>query len=95
MLYVILRGHWCNIIVVNVHAPCEDNSDEVKDSFCEELGQCFSTGGTHTTGGARRVIWWYMRILNYLFHNLIFKMLSALLISFSIYLNVKKRIYKV
>jgi hypothetical protein len=24
-----------------VHAPCEDKSDDVKDSFCEELGQVF------------------------------------------------------
>jgi hypothetical protein len=38
MLYIILRGRWCNIIVLNVQAPCEDNSDDVKDSFYEELG---------------------------------------------------------
>jgi hypothetical protein len=24
-----------------VHAPCEDKSDDVKDSFCEELGHVF------------------------------------------------------
>jgi hypothetical protein len=24
MLYIILRGRWCNIIVLNMHAPCED-----------------------------------------------------------------------
>jgi hypothetical protein len=24
MSYIILRGRWCNIIVLNVHAPCED-----------------------------------------------------------------------
>jgi hypothetical protein len=41
MPYIILRGHWCNIIVLNVHAPCEDKSDDVKDSFCEELGHAF------------------------------------------------------
>jgi hypothetical protein len=23
MSYIILRGRWCNIIVVNVHAPCK------------------------------------------------------------------------
>jgi hypothetical protein len=28
MSYIILRGRWCNIIVVNVHAPCEDMSHE-------------------------------------------------------------------
>jgi hypothetical protein len=31
----------CNIIVVNVHAPCEDTSDDVKESFCEQLGRVF------------------------------------------------------
>jgi hypothetical protein len=24
-----------------VHAPCEDKSDDVKNSFCEELGHVF------------------------------------------------------
>jgi hypothetical protein len=41
MSYVILRGRWCNIIVVNVHASCEDTSDDIKDSFYEELGRVF------------------------------------------------------
>jgi hypothetical protein len=41
MSYIILRGRWCNIIVVNVHAPCEDTSDDIKDSFYEELGRVF------------------------------------------------------
>jgi hypothetical protein len=31
MSYIILRGRWCNIIVLNVHAPCEDKGDDVKD----------------------------------------------------------------
>jgi hypothetical protein len=31
--YIILRGRWCSVILVNVHAPCEDKSDVVKDSF--------------------------------------------------------------
>jgi hypothetical protein len=39
MSYVILRGRWCNIIIVNVHAPCEDTSDDVKDRFYEDLGR--------------------------------------------------------
>ena len=30
-----------NIIVLNVHAPSEDNSDDSKDGFSEELGQFF------------------------------------------------------
>jgi len=33
---IVLRGHWCNI-VLNVHVPSEDKSDDSKDSFYEEL----------------------------------------------------------
>jgi exonuclease III len=39
--YIVMRGRWCNIIVVNVHAPSEEKSDESKDSFYEELEQVF------------------------------------------------------
>jgi len=39
--YIVLRGCWCNIIVLNVHAPSEEKSDESKDSFYEELQQVF------------------------------------------------------
>jgi len=31
--YIVLRGRWCNIIVLNVHAPSEEKSDEAKDGF--------------------------------------------------------------
>ena len=41
MSYIVLRGRWCNIIVLNVHAPSEDKSDSSKDSFYEELEQVF------------------------------------------------------
>jgi hypothetical protein len=37
--YIVLRGRWFNIIVPNVHAPCEEKSDESKDSFYEQLEQ--------------------------------------------------------
>jgi hypothetical protein len=38
----MLRGHWCHIIVLNVHAPTEDKTDNgVKDSFYEELERVF------------------------------------------------------
>jgi hypothetical protein len=38
MSYIILRGHWCNIIVLNLHAPTsEEKSDDSKESFYEEL----------------------------------------------------------
>jgi len=39
--YIVLRGRWYNIIVVNVHAPSEEKIDESKDSFYEELEQVF------------------------------------------------------
>ena len=35
--YIVRRGRWCNIIVLNVHAPSEEKSDDSKDSFYEEL----------------------------------------------------------
>jgi hypothetical protein len=41
MPYIILRGRWCNIIVVNVHAPCEDTSNDIKGCFYEELRHVF------------------------------------------------------
>jgi hypothetical protein len=37
MSYKILRGHWCHIIVLNVHAPTEDKTHDVKGSFYDEL----------------------------------------------------------
>jgi hypothetical protein len=41
MSYIILRGRWCHIIVLNVHAPTEDKTDGVKDSFYEKLERVF------------------------------------------------------
>jgi hypothetical protein len=41
MPYIILRGRWCRIIVLNVHAPTEDKTDDVKDSFYEEWERLF------------------------------------------------------
>jgi hypothetical protein len=41
MSYIILRGHWCHIIVLNVHAPTEDKTDDVKESLYEELEHVF------------------------------------------------------
>jgi hypothetical protein len=41
MSYIILRGRWCHIIVLNVHAPAEDKNNDVKDSFYEELERVF------------------------------------------------------
>jgi len=39
--YIVLRGRWCNVIVLNVHAPSEEKSYDSKDSFYEELEQVF------------------------------------------------------
>jgi exonuclease III len=39
MSYIVLRGHSCNIIVLNAHSPTEVKSDDSKDSFDEELEQ--------------------------------------------------------
>ena len=41
MSYTVLRGRWCNIIILNVHAPSEEKSDDSKDSFYEESEQVF------------------------------------------------------
>jgi len=38
---IVLRGRWCNIIVLNVHVPSEEKSDDSKDSFYEALEQFF------------------------------------------------------
>jgi hypothetical protein len=34
---IIIRGRWCHVIVLNVHAPTEDKTDDLKNSFYEEL----------------------------------------------------------
>jgi hypothetical protein len=41
MSYIILRGHWFHIIVLEVQAPTDDKTDDVKDSFYEELEHTF------------------------------------------------------
>jgi exonuclease III len=38
---IILRGRWFHIIFLKVHAPTEDKTDDVKDSFYEELERIF------------------------------------------------------
>ena len=37
----MLRGRWLHIILVNVHAPSEEKSEELRDSFYEELEELF------------------------------------------------------
>jgi hypothetical protein len=42
MSYIVLRGCWCNIIVLNAHAPTEEQGGDSKDSFYEGLEEIFS-----------------------------------------------------
>jgi hypothetical protein len=39
MSYITLKGHWCDIIVLNMDAPTEDKGDDIEDSLYEELEQ--------------------------------------------------------
>jgi hypothetical protein len=41
MSYITLKSRWCDIIVLNVHAPTEEKDDDIKDSFYEELEEVF------------------------------------------------------
>jgi hypothetical protein len=41
LVHIILRGHWCHIIVLNVHIPREDKINHMKNSFHEELAHVF------------------------------------------------------
>jgi hypothetical protein len=36
MSYITLKGRWCDIIVLNVHALTEDK-DDIQESFYEEV----------------------------------------------------------
>jgi tricorn protease-like protein len=36
MSYIILRGRWCDVIALNVHAPTEDKIDDMKYGFYRE-----------------------------------------------------------
>jgi hypothetical protein len=41
MSYIILRGRWCDIVILNVHTPTEDNIDDLKDKIYEEPERVF------------------------------------------------------
>jgi hypothetical protein len=41
--YILQKGCWRDITVLNVHASTEDKIDDLKDSFCEELEYVFDT----------------------------------------------------
>jgi hypothetical protein len=37
MLYIVVRGYWCNITILNALAPSKEKSDDSKDNCYEEL----------------------------------------------------------
>jgi hypothetical protein len=41
MSHIILRSHWCESIVLNIHAPTEDKVEDMKGSFYKELQRVF------------------------------------------------------
>jgi hypothetical protein len=41
MTCIVLRGRWRNIIVLSVHAPSEDKSDDPQERFYMKLKQVF------------------------------------------------------
>jgi hypothetical protein len=41
MSYIILRGRWFHIIVLNVHVPKGNKFDDVKESLREKLERIF------------------------------------------------------
>ena len=42
MPHIVLRRHYFNIIVLNVHATSEEKSDDSKETFYGELQQVFN-----------------------------------------------------
>jgi hypothetical protein len=41
MSYIVLRGRWINIFVLNVHASSAEKHDDSKDRFYKEFEQVF------------------------------------------------------
>jgi hypothetical protein len=41
MSYIVLRGNWCHIIVLNMHAPSQEKSDDSKDFFMRNYNRFF------------------------------------------------------
>jgi len=49
MPYTVLRGHWCNVNLLNEHAPTKEKRNDSKDSFYKELEQVFKHFPKHHT----------------------------------------------
>jgi hypothetical protein len=41
MSCIVLRGQWCDIIILNVRTTTEDKKHDIKDSFYVKLQQVF------------------------------------------------------
>jgi hypothetical protein len=37
MSYIVLRGCWCDIIILNMNAPSVEKTDDSKGGFCEQV----------------------------------------------------------
>jgi hypothetical protein len=42
MSYITLRSGWCDVIVLNIHAPTQKKTDDLKDRFYEEQEHVFN-----------------------------------------------------
>jgi hypothetical protein len=42
MRYIVLRGRWCNIILINVNATSEEKSEDSKESFVRNYEERFN-----------------------------------------------------
>ena len=53
---------------------------DFKEIAWEGVDQCFSIGGTRTTGGTRRVLWWNAKVFEncHFFYNIILNVLITL-----------------
>jgi hypothetical protein len=43
MSYITLRGRWCHITALNINAPTEDKTDDMKESFYDDLERVLDT----------------------------------------------------
>jgi hypothetical protein len=46
ILCIVLRGCWYDNVILDVHASSENESDDSRDGFCEELEEVFIHSST-------------------------------------------------
>jgi hypothetical protein len=54
MSYINVKGRWCDIIALNVHAQTEDKDNDIKDSFYEEIEEVFGQFPTNHMKNLKR-----------------------------------------